>query len=259
MNYRKKLMKSTFACHFWHHSIRPSTPLAFKVSVLEAFKQLHDSKKRGTQSLADVPVEHLAKAGWLNAFFCLGKCGGFCHFGWPNAYQVPWARDGKGEETVLSDLENFIGSVVRSHRRYGRRSTMTGLLIRMTGREVRETEVGVGARLSTTLTLVHGCFWMQYSKPSLIDPLHRKESPFERHLILNCMRFAMALAKYISLYFHYISYLFASKRYHRRLYWPPHSERDREIEGDTPEFVELSKMFFHSRSITKSTPYNRVT
>lgn len=31
------------------------------VSVLEAFKQLHDSKKRGTQSLADVPVEHLAK------------------------------------------------------------------------------------------------------------------------------------------------------------------------------------------------------
>lgn len=35
---------------------------------------------------------------------------------------------------------------------------MTGLLIRMTGREVRETEVGVGARLSTTLTLVHGCF-----------------------------------------------------------------------------------------------------
>lgn len=32
------------------------------VSVLEAFKQLHDSKKRGTQSLADVPVEHLAKA-----------------------------------------------------------------------------------------------------------------------------------------------------------------------------------------------------
>ena len=32
------------------------------VSVLEAFKQLHDSKKKGTQSLADVPVEHLAKA-----------------------------------------------------------------------------------------------------------------------------------------------------------------------------------------------------
>ena len=30
--------------------------------MLEAFKQLHDSKKRGTQSLADVPVEHLAKA-----------------------------------------------------------------------------------------------------------------------------------------------------------------------------------------------------
>lgn len=31
------------------------------VSVLEAFKQLHDSKKKHTQSLADVPVEHLAK------------------------------------------------------------------------------------------------------------------------------------------------------------------------------------------------------
>lgn len=29
--------------------------------MLEAFKQLHDSKKKGTQSLADVPVEHLAK------------------------------------------------------------------------------------------------------------------------------------------------------------------------------------------------------
>ena len=36
--------------------------------MLEAFKQLHDSKKRGTQSLADVPVEHLAKAQRLLAY-----------------------------------------------------------------------------------------------------------------------------------------------------------------------------------------------
>ncbi len=85
-----------------------------------------------------------------------------------NTYQLPWARDGKGdkETQVSADLDNLIGfssaqsgaSVVRSHRRYGRRSTMTGLLIRMTGREVRETEVGVGARLSVTVTSVQRCF-----------------------------------------------------------------------------------------------------
>lgn len=67
--------------------------------MLEAFKQLHDSKKRGTQSLADVPVEHLAKAGWKvwRIFAVLDKC----------LSSTIWARDGKGdEETVLSaDLD----------------------------------------------------------------------------------------------------------------------------------------------------------
>lgn len=31
------------------------------VSVLDAYKRLHDSKKRGQRSLAEVPMEHLAK------------------------------------------------------------------------------------------------------------------------------------------------------------------------------------------------------
>ena len=81
-----------------------------------------------------------------------------------NAYQLPWARDGKGDEEtrVSADLDNLIGfssaQSGASHGRYGRRSTMTGLLIRMTGREVRETEVGVGARLSVTVTSVQRCF-----------------------------------------------------------------------------------------------------
>ena len=48
--------------------LRRSQPASFardtcmQVSVLDAYKRLHDSKKRGQQSLAEVPMEHLAKA-----------------------------------------------------------------------------------------------------------------------------------------------------------------------------------------------------
>ena len=42
--------------------IQASNSRALQVSVLDAYKRLHDSKKRGQQSLAEVPMEHLAKA-----------------------------------------------------------------------------------------------------------------------------------------------------------------------------------------------------
>ena len=43
-----------------------------QVSVLDAYKRLHDSKKRGQQSLAEVPMEHLSKAG--RGVSCLSSC-----------------------------------------------------------------------------------------------------------------------------------------------------------------------------------------